>query len=280
MSGLRAERRRRATLRAVLLCLATLVFVLPLTWTLLAALGLEADNGRTPPSFVGRLSFDHFLEVGVAEPSFIEELLTSGVAAVCATLLATSVSFLFAYGLAKSRFRGRRVLIQCFLVLAVLPALAYAIPLSDLMRRALLSDSLAGLVLTEAAVTAPLAIYVLYGALVQLPAECEEAAVLDGSGLVRILGRVVLPLVAPSVAATAIVLFVLDWNLLLVPLVLTSGELKTVPVAMTDFFTFERELDWPTAAAALIISLAPVAVVVGAFHRVLGLFTLGAAGGR
>jgi ABC-type glycerol-3-phosphate transport system permease component len=275
---LRAERRRRAALRAVLLGLALVAFLLPLAWTLLAALGLEAANGRTPPAFVGPLSLDHFLEVGVAEPSFTEELLTSGVAAACATLLATAASFLFAFGLARSRFRGRRALIQGFLVLAGLPAMAYVIPLSDLMRRALLFDSLAGLVLTEAAVTAPLAIYVLHGALAQLPVECEEAALLDGGGLVRILGRVVLPLAAPSVAATAIVLFVLDWNMLLVPLVLTSGDLKTVPVAMSDFFTFEREVDWPTAAAALIASVAPVAVLVGVCHRVLARFTLGAGG--
>jgi ABC-type glycerol-3-phosphate transport system permease component len=279
VSSLRAERRRRAGLRAVLLGLAMLAFVLPLGWTLLAALGLEADNGRTPPTFVGPLSLDHFLEVGVAEPSFGEELVTSGVGAACATLLATAVSFLFAYGLARSRFRGRLALVQGFLVLACLPAMAYVIPLSDLMRRALLSDSLTGLVLTEAAVTTPLAVYVLHGALAQLPAECEEAAWLDGGGLFRILGRVVLPLIAPSVGATAIVLFVLNWNLLLVPLVLTSGDLKTVPVAMSDFFTFERELDWPTAAAALVISLAPVAVLVGVFHRILTLFTLRAGDG-
>ena len=50
--------------------------------------------------------------------------------------------------------------------------------------------------------------------------------------------------------------------LLLVPLVMTSGQIKTIPVAMSDFFTFERELDWPTAAAALIVSLVPVTILV------------------
>jgi multiple sugar transport system permease protein len=84
----------------------------------------------------------------------------------------------------------------------------------------------------------------------------------------------VFPLVAPSVAATAIVLFVIDWNMLLVPLVLTSGEIKTIPVGMSDFFTFERELDWPTAAAALVVSLAPLALLVAMFHRLLERFRL------
>jgi ABC-type glycerol-3-phosphate transport system permease component len=76
------------------------------------------------------------------------------------------------------------------------------------------------------------------------------------------------------VVATGTVLFVLDWNMLLVPLVLTSGDIKTIPLGLSDFFTFERELEWPTAAAALMVSLAPVALLVAIFHRVLGQFTL------
>jgi len=152
--------------------------------------------------------------------------------------------------------------------------MAYVIPLSDLMRRAHLLDTFTGVVLSEAAVTAPLAVFVLYGAIAQLPTEWEESAVLDGSSLSGVIVRVVLPLVAPSVAATAIVLFVLDWNMLLVPLILTSGGIKTIPVGLSDFFTFERELEWPTAAAALVVSLAPVAFLVAIFHRFLDRFSL------
>jgi ABC-type glycerol-3-phosphate transport system permease component len=152
--------------------------------------------------------------------------------------------------------------------------MAYIIPLSDVMRRVHLVDTFAGVVLAEAAVTAPLAVFVLYGALANLSPEWEEAALLDGAGLFQVLGRVVFPLVASSAAATAIVLFVIDWNMLLVPLVLTSGEIKTIPVGMSDFFTFERELDWPTAAAALVVSLAPLGLLVAAFHRLLESFRL------
>jgi multiple sugar transport system permease protein len=158
--------------------------------------------------------------------------------------------------------------------------MAYLIPLADLSGRVHLIDTFAGITLAEAAVTAPLAVFVLHGAVAQLPPEWEEAAVIDGAGLLRILGGIVLPLIVPSVAATLVVMFVLDWNMLLVPLVLTSGEVKTVPVALSDFFTFERELDWPTAAAALMVSLAPLAVLVGVFHRVLESFALQAPGGR
>jgi multiple sugar transport system permease protein len=276
VNSLRARRRRDAAIRVLLLAAALAVFLVPLAWTAMASFGLLPDNSTRPPSWHGPITLDHFSEVGVAEPTFWQELATSTAAAACAAGLTILCCFLAAFGLARSRFAGRHLLTQSFLVLASLPAMAYVIPLSDLVRRAHLADTFTAVVLAEAAVTAPLAIYVLYGALRQLPPEWEEAAVLDGAGLFRVLGEVVLPLAAPSVAATAIVIFVLDWNLLLVPLVLTSGEIKTVPVAMMDFFTFERELDWPTAAAALVISLVPLAILVGIFHRVLERFSLDA----
>jgi ABC-type glycerol-3-phosphate transport system permease component len=276
MKSLRARRRRDAVIRVVLLVAALVAFLVPLIWTVLASLGSLPDNSTRPPSWKGSVTFDHFREVGLAEPSFWQELATSTAAAGCAAALAIFCSFLAAFALARSRFAGKSLLTEGFLVLASLPAMAYVIPLSDLMRRAHLADTFAGVVLTEAAVMTPLAVYVLHGAFRQLSTEWEEAAVLDGAGLFRVLGEVVLPLVAPAVAATSIVLFVLAWNLLLVPLVLTSGEIKTVPVAMMDFFTFERELDWPTAAAALVISLVPVAILGGVFHRVLERFSLDA----
>jgi len=255
--------------RLILLLVALSAFLLPLIWTVLAAFGLLPDNSTTPPSWKGSLTFDHFAEIGVAEPTFWQELATSTASALCAAALTVGVAFLAAYGLARSNFRAGRTLTQGFLVLASLPVMAYIIPLSDVMRRVHLVDTFAGVVLAEAAVTAPLAVFVLHGALANLSPEWEEAALLDGAGLFRVLSRVVFPLVASSVAATAIVLFVIDWNMLLVPLVLTSGEIKTIPVGMSDFFTFERELDWPTAAAALVVSLAPLALLVAAFHRLL-----------
>jgi multiple sugar transport system permease protein len=260
--------------RIILLLTALVAFLLPLAWTALASFGLLPDNSTRPPSWTGSLTLQHFSEVGIAEPTFWQELATSTAAAVCAAALTVGVAFLGAYALARSNFRAGTMLAQGFLVLASLPVMAYVIPLSDFMRRIHLVDTFAGVVLAEAAATAPLAVFVLHGALAQLSQEWEEAAVLDGAGLYEVLRRVVFPLVAPSVAATAIVLFVLDWNMLLVPLVLTSGDIKTIPVAMSDFFTFERELDWPTAAAALIVSLAPLAVLVAVFHRLLERFRL------
>jgi ABC-type glycerol-3-phosphate transport system permease component len=71
-----------------------------------------------------------------------------------------------------------------------------------------------------------------------------------------------------------VLVFVLDWNLFLVPTALTLNHVKTIPVALSDFYTYERELDWSNAAAALTLSLLPVAALVALAHRILEQFSL------
>ncbi len=273
--GWQAQRRWQARLRAAFLGAALVIFILPLVWTTLASFGLKPDDTTSPPSWTLPPSLDSYAEVGVAEPTFWQELATSTGLSIVATVLTIAVAFLAAYSLARSRFASKRVLTQSFLILASLPVMAYVIPLSDTARRLHLLDTYMGLVLAETAVNAPLAVYILHGYVSQLSPEWEEAARLEGANLARILWQVILPMVLPGVAATALIIFVLNWNLFLVPLVLTAGRIKTIPVALGDFFTFERELQWPTAAAALIISLLPLAALVAAAHRWLDRFSLG-----
>ena len=267
--------RRDRTLRAVFLIVALVVVLVPLIWTALAAIGVEPNNNTPPPSWIVAPTVDHLAEVSVVEPEFWQELATSVDVSAAAALISAAVAFLAAYGLARVAGPSIRRLTPGLLVLASLPIMAFILPLSDLVRRVGLLDTLPGVTLAEAAVTAPLAVYVFYAYLANISHECEEAARLDGAGLSRLIRNVLLPDAAPIVAAVSIVLFVLDWNQLLVPLVLTGIDVRTLPVVLTDFFTLERELDWPTAAAALTISLVPLLILVGALHRPLERFSLG-----
>jgi sorbitol/mannitol transport system permease protein len=273
--GWRAQQRRRGRVRALLLGVFIAIVLLPLVWTGLAAIGIEPNNNTSPPSWVLAPSLDHLAEVSVVEPAFWQELATSVGVSAAAAILATALSFLAAYGIARTRGRTVRRLGPILLVLASLPVVAYVLPLSELLRRLGLLDTLLGLTFAEAAVTAPLAVYVLASHLAGISRETEEAAIVEGASLARLLGSVVLPAAGPIVAATAIVLFVLDWNMLLIPLVLTGINVRTLPVILTDFFTLEREVDWPTAAAALTISLVPLLILVGLLHRLVEGFTFG-----
>ncbi len=264
---------RQAWARGFLVGFVLLLSLLPIIWTLLASLELLPDNSASPPIWSFPASLERYLEIGVAESRFGLELLTGTVIAAVVTLLATTVAFFAAFALARSNFLGRRVLVQSFLILASLPVISYLMPLRDVFVRLHLYGSYAATTLAEAALLAPLAAFVLYGYFNRTSSEPEEAAYIEGATLFQVVRWIVLPMSAPSVAATAILLFVLSWNQVLLPLILTT-PVHTIPVALTDFFTFERELEWPTAAAALMVSLMPVGGAVGLAQGWLERFSL------
>lgn len=267
------SRRRSDALRFVVIGLAVIVCLLPLVWTLLASFGIHPDASRTPPIWVGRPTLEHYLEIGAARLQYVPKLLTSLGLGMLTTVVTLLVAFPAAYGLARSSVRGREIAVQALVVLASLPVIAYLMPLREVLHALHLYDTLIGTALAEAGLYAPLATYVLHGYLRRSPVDIERAARLEGASTAQVLWWIVLPVVAPGAAATGIVVLVLSWNQVLMPLVLTLS-LKTVPVSMIDFFTYERELEWPTAAAALIASLVPIwAVVIGA-HRFLARFSL------
>lgn len=259
--------------RTIFLGFVIAVCLIPLLWTLLASLNIVPNDVTAPPTWSAFPTLDQYVEVGVSEPHFVLELLTGAALALTTTLLTSIVGFFAAFGLARSHFRGRNLIVQVFLILASLPVIAFLIPLSNTLDVLRLTDTFGGIALAETALYAPLVVYVLFGYIGNLSIELEEAAWLDGATLMQVLRQIVLPTAAPGVAATAIIVFVLSWNQLLMPLLLAT-HVRTVPVAMIDFFTFERELDWPTAAAALIASLLPIGVFVAVAHRSLERFSL------
>ncbi len=269
-----ARKRRQKWLRGLLLGLAIIVFLLPILWTFLASWGIFPDDTSSPPTWTWPPTFENYNQIGVAEPGFLPEMAASISVAVTATVLTIAVAFLAAYSMARSRWRNSRTGIQAFLILASLPVMAYIIPLSNTVHNLRLYDTFVGVAFADTAIFTPLAVYILFGYVRQVPLDLEEAARLDGATFLQIIWRVVVPLASSGIAATAIILFVLNWNLLLVPLVLTENHVKTIPVAMSDFFTFERDLEWPVAAAVLVTSLLPLVALVAVAHRTLEQFRL------
>lgn len=264
---------RKVSWDNLFLAVLLLFCIVPLVWTVLASFGISPNNNVLPPTWTITPTLDNYVEVGVSDPSFLPSVLTSLAISTCTTLLTVAVTFLAVYALTHSRFRGHDLLIQSFLILASLPVISYALPLQNTLRIIHLYDTFIGLVLSETALFAPLAAYVLYGYLSQLSPDIEDAARLDGAGVFQTLRWMILPVTAPGVAATAIIIFVLAWNQLLLPLLL-AARVKTIPTHMIDYFAFERELTGPVASAALVVSLLPIGMIVALAHRLLEQFHL------
>jgi ABC-type glycerol-3-phosphate transport system permease component len=183
------------------------------------------------------------------------------------TLFCVTIGSLCAYALARLRFRGKALLLGVILAVSMFPQIAVVSPLFLLLRSVRLIDTYPGLILPYLTFAMPLAVWLLVGYFRQLPAELEEAAMVDGASRLRAFREVIVPLALPGLAATAILTFVYSWNEFLFALSFTLGpERQTVPVAIA-LFRGQYQVPWGQVLAAAIVATAPVAVLVLAFQR-------------
>jgi ABC-type glycerol-3-phosphate transport system permease component len=201
------------------------------------------------------------------ERGFWLPIRNSLVVAGSTTLFCVTIGSLCAYALARLRFRGKALLLGVILAVSMFPQIAVVSPLFLLLRSVRLIDTYPGLILPYLTFAMPLAVWLLVGYFRQLPAELEEAAMVDGASRMRAFREVIVPLALPGLAATAILTFVYSWNEFLFALSFTLGpERQTVPVAIA-LFRGQYQVPWGQVLAAAIVATAPVAVLVLAFQR-------------
>ncbi len=266
MSGREGSTTERI-LWAVTTALVVLYAGLPVAWILSLSLkpASELADGRLVPRHI---TLAHYRTI-FTDPHFPAALRNSlGIAGI-ATLLAVILGSLAAYAIVRLRFRGRTAILTGALSVAMFPPIAVIGPLFDLWRRIGLFDTWAGLVLPYLSFTLPLAIWTLSAFFRDLPWDLENAARVDGATRLQAFRRVLVPLAAPGVAATAILVFVFAWNDFLFALSLTSTDrARTVP-AVLAFFTGASRFAQPTSsiAAASVVVTIPIVVLMLLFHR-------------
>ena len=241
--------------------------LLPVAW--LASLSLKPPGDLADGRFVPRtVSLEHYLAV-FRDPQFPAALGNSLGIGLIATLIAVVLGSLAAYAIVRLRFPGRNVVLVGALAVAMFPPIAIIGPIFDLWRLLGLFDTWAGLVVPYMTLTLPLAIWTLAAFFREIPWELEQAARVDGATPFTAFRRVILPLAAPGVFATAILVFVFAWNDFLFAAALTSTTAsRTVPAAIA-FFTGSSRFELPTGAiaAASVIVTVPVTLLILVFQR-------------
>jgi multiple sugar transport system permease protein len=184
-----------------------------------------------------------------------------------------------AYGLARFRFRGRSAVAYTTLLLRTVPLAVLAIPVFLIWNEWQLINSLWGVVLLYVAVNLPFTIWLLYGFVLQVPAELEEAAAIDGCGPLRVFTKILLPLMAPGLAAASIFTFRIAWNEFILALVLTDRSTRTLPVAASLFIT-DMGVDWGRVMAmGSLIAIPPLIFTFVAARQIITGLTAGAVKG-
>ncbi len=245
-------------LRRVAIGVVLAVCLLPIVLIVATSFKTRVDAVAASPFALFRPTLDNYAHI-FGEYDFGHFARNSLVASVSSTLAALALGSLAAYGLARFRFRGRGGLAYWILSLRMTPAIASIIPLFIMLREVRLVDSLLGLAIVYTASNLPLAIWMMKGFFDDLPIDMEESALVDGSSRLRAFATIALPLVAPGLAATAILCFVFTWNEFLFALILTGRNTQTLPVAVT-LFVRETGIDWGYMTAAASLMMLPMVI--------------------
>ena len=248
------------------LVLLVLGAAFPFYWAIVSSFTPEARLFERPALLPATLVLDHYRAL-FTERNFWVPIRNSLIVAGTTTIICVTVGGLCAYALARLRFRGKGPLLTLILAVSVFPQISVVSPLYLLLRRLHLINTYPGLILPYLTFAMPLTVWLLVGFFRQLPAELEEAAMVDGASRLRALREVILPVALPGLAATAILTFVYSWNEFLFALSFTLGpERQTVPVAIA-LFRGQYQVPWGQILAAAIVATAPVGLLVLAFQR-------------
>jgi len=252
----------------VLVSPAALVFL----WMLSLSLKNELDNTAYPPVFIPNPPvLDNFAAV-FERNDFLRYAMNSVIVSFSATGLAILFGVPAGYGIAKMKATKAAVVI---LLARITPGLSYLIPLFLLFQWVGLTGTLAPIVITHLVITVPIVVWIMMGFFEGLPAELEEAALVDGATIWQAFRHVAIPLARPGITVATILAFIFSWNNFVFAMVLAGRETRTLPVAVNNMLTFEQ-ISWgPLSAAALLVTLPVLLLTLIAQKQIVAGLTQG-----
>jgi len=260
----------RLIIYVALIC-AVVAALAPVYWMLTISLKSEVDQFASPPRwFLFSPTLAHYADAFLSR-SFGQYLATSATVAVLSTICSVMLGTFAAYGLARFRLRAKlnRRLSLWILSTRMFPPIVSAVPLFLMMRDLRLLNTMAALVIVYTAFNLPFVVWMMRGFFQELPRELEEAAMVDGDSRLGALFRIILPLVVPGLAATAVFCLIMSWNEFLLALVLTQTDAAmTLPVGIAGRVT-QYEIKWGVMSAAGVVAMLPILIFAMAVQRYL-----------
>ncbi|MBV9105179.1 MAG: carbohydrate ABC transporter permease [Verrucomicrobia bacterium] len=237
---------------AVLLVMA--FFMTPILWTAITAIKPTELISANPIVWLFQPTLEHF-RVIFFEDNIAAPLVNSTIIATFSTIGVLVTAAPASYALSRFRVPFGAQLASYFLSARMAPPVTVVLPLFLIFRSLDLIDTHAALVAAYVTVNMPFAIWMIKGFFDEIPTELDEAALLDGCSRFHAFVRIVLPLAAPGLAATAIIAFIFSWNEFLFAILLTNFHARTLPVAASALMTDRMVLWGELCATALIIYL-------------------------
>jgi sorbitol/mannitol transport system permease protein len=254
--------------------IVALVLFFPVFWMVLTAFKQERDAFTSPPKFIFKPTLDQFDAVlnGGLQPALLNSLwATAG-----STILVVALGLPAAYALSVRPIEKWQDALFFFLSTRMLPVVGAIVPIYIIARDISMLDNIWTLVVLYTAMNLPIAVWMLRSFMSEVPTEVLEASRVDGANLRQEATKVLFPMIAPGIAATALICVIFAWNEFLLAVTLTAVRAQTVPVYLVSFITSEGAF-WARLSAAATLAAIPVLLAgwVAQRYLVRGL-TLGA----
>jgi N,N'-diacetylchitobiose transport system permease protein len=274
---------RRALARAgynAAAVLVLLVTVFPIYWMVATGFKRGVDILSFEPRWLPIPGTLENYRAAIGKPHFLEDVRNSVIVVTVTVLVSLALAFLAALAAARYRFSGRALLIIMLIVIQMVPLEALIIPIYLTLDRAGQTDRLAGIIVTYLTFVLPFSIWTLRGFIVNIPEELEEAAMVDGCTRAGAFRRILFPLVAPGLVATAVFSFILVWNDYLIAYVLLrSPEKQTLGIWLASFTT-NHGTEWGgVMAGSTLFAIPAVLFFLLVQRRVVSGLTAGAVKG-
>jgi ABC-type glycerol-3-phosphate transport system permease component len=240
-----------------------ILWLYPVAWLVTSSFKPPGLVTVMPPRWLFTPTLENYTALFASETrgaQFSQFLLNSFTISLYSTALTIVTGTMAAFGLARFKFRGRNNLLFWILSQRMFPPAAIMVAIFLMFSSLQLIDTPWALVLPYTAMNLPFTIWLMHSFISELPVELEEAAMVDGASRLQALWRIVVPLVAPGLAAATVVTWILSWNEFLFALILTRNEVTTAPVRMAQFVTMYG-VDWASISAAGTLMILPVLVL-------------------
>ncbi|MFD4960885.1 carbohydrate ABC transporter permease [Microbacterium sp. NPDC058389] len=246
---------------SILAIAIALIWVFPVYWMVNSSMLSSSTLESFTPTFLpfgGDL--DNFS--AVINEKFFSALGISLAVTIIAVFCCLLFAFLASVAISRFRFRGRTTFVLAILIVQMLPAEGLFIAQYKMMSELGLLSNILGLSLLYIAAVVPFTVWMLRGFVAGVPAELEEAAMVDGLSRTQAFMRITLPLLAPGLVASGVFAFLQCWNEFTVALVIMNAENQTLPLWLRGFVqqSTSRAIDWGEVMAASTIVAIPVII--------------------
>ncbi len=239
-----------------------IILMFPLYWMIVTALKTQVEIFEVPtPLWPRNLTFDAFKDQFSHSSSTMQGFRNSFFISFCAMIISTILSIPAAYGLARFRFKGKKILILFFLMMQMLPSTLILTPLYIMFSKMGLLNHYLAPILADATLGIPFSIIILRTYFLSIPKELDEAASIDGCNPVSSFFRIMLPIAKPGVIVAAVFSFVYAWGDLIYGITFITDPNKRPITSNIYNYVQQYQTLWNATMAFGIVAIFPIVLI-------------------